>query len=65
MLTTIEFRYIHDIVINEKDGKKIISVRDVRGSDVDIVLSETDAEFLRTVLNERAERGAKDDPEGT
>jgi hypothetical protein len=52
-------------VIREKDGKKIISIRDCRISDVDIVLSDTDAEFLRTVLNERAEGGAKDDPEGT
>lgn len=64
-MTTIEFRHIHDIVIREKDGKKIISIRDCRISDVDIVLSDTDAEFLRTVLNERAEGGAKDDPEGT
>lgn len=68
-MTTIEFRHIHDILVTESMRRerkcKTISIRDIRGSDVDIVMTETDADFLRTVLNERFERGTKDDPENT
>lgn len=64
-MTRLEFRYIHDIIVRTKDSITTISFRDIRGSDVDIIFTETDADFLRTVLNERFERGTKDDPEGT
>ena len=64
-MTNIEFQYIHDIIVRTKDSITTISIRDIRGSDVDLVFTESDADFLRTVLNERFERGTKDDPEGT
>lgn len=60
-MTRIEFRGIHDIIVNIKDSIETISIRDNRGSDVDLVFTEGDADFLRTVLNER-EYGAKDCP---
>ena len=64
-MTEIKLGGIHDIIVNTKDGIETISIRDNRGSDVDLVFTEGDADFLRTVLNERAERGAMDDPKST
>ncbi len=51
-MTRIEFSGIHDIVVSSHDGKTVISFRDIRWSDVDIVLKNTDIEFLTSVLNE-------------
>ncbi len=64
-MTNSEFSTIHDIIVKCKNSVTTISIRDIRGSDVDLVFTESDADFLRTVLNERFERGTKDDPEGT
>ena len=61
-MTRIEFKHIHDIIVNTKENKTMISIRDIRGSDVDIILSEADANFLKTTLNERSN---KNDPEQT
>ena len=52
-MTEVKFKGIHDIIVNTKDGIETISIRDNRGSDVDLVFTEGDADFLRTVLNEK------------
>jgi hypothetical protein len=51
-VTKVEFSSIHDIIVNNRDEKAIITIRDSRGSDVDIIMKKSDEDFLATVLNE-------------
>jgi hypothetical protein len=60
-MTRIEISGVRNISVSSRGvgplKTKTISVRGVDGSDVDIVMSAGNTEFLREVLNEDADRG--------
>lgn len=53
-MAMIVFTNVHDIIVdNKKESGTVISIRDYRGSDVDLIFTKSDADFLATVLNEK------------